>query len=50
MRHERQFGVEKPRLKPYPVWIRGLIWFSVLLFGVLFWWTVANLVLTVLTR
>ncbi len=50
MRHERKFGVGKPSLEHYPAWIKALIWFSVLAFGALFWWTVANMVLAVLTR
>ena len=45
MRHERKFGVGKPSLEHYPAWIKALIWFSVLAFGALFWWTVANMVL-----
>ncbi len=49
MRHERNFGVEIPSLKPYPPSIRALIWVAVLAVGALFWWGVANLMLLVFT-
>jgi hypothetical protein len=46
MKHERNFGVERSSLEPYPAWLKMLIWFSVIIFGALSWWFVLNLIFT----